>query len=189
MNSTCQSIHDKNSCNNKQTSISACNSIHQQKMNVFTKRTQSLENSRPISTNNNNRHIQRCAVSRRISIEKTSKVRAVSPSSPIQSQTPTLNRRMTSTKSKNTIRNHHSVTNISTFARSSERPLRAFQMSTIINKESPSSPKNNRKSSSTLHHRHQLISPKGLTNKTILPTVLPSSNVIANQKRSTNTID
>jgi len=90
----------------------------------------------------------------------------------------------------------------STFTRPTEKPLRAFHMSTTINNESSSprtrrlfssnndidststsSPKNLRKPPSSWHHQ------KSLTNKTPLTTVLHSSNLTTNRKSSTSTID
>jgi hypothetical protein len=116
-----------------------------QSNNTFTKRTPSVESLRSTSTNNNNntaisirssRHIQRCAVSRRIWNEKdtdeTSKNLATSPpptsfstlqtavepdevssSSTVTTTTTTTNRRISSTKSKNKIRNLHTLTDTS----------------------------------------------------------------------------
>jgi hypothetical protein len=96
----------------------------------------------------------------------------------------------------------------STFTRSTEKPLRAFQMSTSmnnnesssVNRPSPrtrrllssssdmdptsiSSPKNLRKPPSSYHHQ------KPLTNKAPLTTVLPSSSLSVNRKKSTSTND
>ena len=109
---------------------------------TFTKRTPSAESLRLTSTNNNaaiairsSRHIQRCAVSRRIWNEKdtdeTLKNLATSPppsqtvvepdevssSSTVTTTTTTTsttNRRLSSTKSKNKIRNLHTLTDTST---------------------------------------------------------------------------
>ncbi len=270
------------------------NSIGQknQQNNTFAKRTPSAESLRLTSTNNNavlairsSRHIQRCAVSRRIWNEKdtdeSSKTLTTSPpsSSPVSAlqisiepdevsssstattttttmttTTVTTNRRLSSTKSKNKIRNLHSLTDTSsscsnspiirkipsrlghasscqnvstasttnnskssslmktrsppsfflnssqllrsTFSRPTEKPLRAFHMSTTINNESSSprtrrlfssnndidstsisSPKNLRKPPSSWHHQ------KSLTNKTSL------TNLTAHRKSSTSTID
>ena len=279
------------------------NGQQNQSNKTFTKRTPSAESLGLISTNNNgingirsNRHIQRCAVSRRIWNEKdtdeTSKSLITSPPSSLPSssmsqttiesdevsssstvtttttttttmtRTTMTNHRLSSVKSKNKIRHLQSLTNTptrcnspiirpvssrlghanscqnvstttvnsprtssstktrspsniflhnsqilrSSFTRTTDKPLRAFHVSTTTNSESflshrsslrtrrfvgsgndvestaISSPRYVRKPPSSWHHS------KSLTNKA-LTTVLPSSNLNPNRKASTSTID
>ncbi|CAF3316179.1 unnamed protein product, partial [Rotaria sp. Silwood2] len=190
-NSTCQLNCDNIIYNNKQISSSneqlinpnksTDNIVDQQKMNKSRKCIPSIENQGSILTNNiSNRNIQRCAVSRRISTEKDiEETTKVSTNSTIQSQMSITNRRISSTKTKTTNNNVHSVTNISSFT----RPLRAFQMSTITTNGLSSSPKNTKKLSLSSQHHH-LAMQKNSSSRTILSTVLPSSTLVKTPKNN-----
>ncbi len=132
-------------------------------------------NLRSIPTNNIfSRNIQRCAVSRRISTEKNAEEIHTIASTSI------TNRRISSIKSKNTLRNLQSITNTSSIA----RPLRAFYMSPMITTEPPSSPKSIKKSSFIPRQQHPLTIQKTFASRTILTTVLPSSTLSKNQKNN-----
>lgn len=176
LNSTDQQNYEFSAYNNKKplnTIKSTQRSTDQQK----NKRSSTIKHPRPTSINNNlNRNIQRCAVSRRLSAEKNAEeTRTISSTSIAQSQMSTVNRRTSSVKPKNTVRTVPSATVTSSFA----RPLRAFQMSTLITNESP---KTIRKTPSTPHHHHHLTVQKPFASRTVLTTVLPSSNLITNHK-------
>jgi len=132
-----------------------------------------MANLRLMSMNNIiNRNIQRCAVSRRISTEKNpEEIHSISAR---QLQISTTNRRISSIKSKTTVHNIQSLINTSSIA----RPLRAFHMPTMITTES------SKKSSSLARHQHLLTIQKTFASRTILTTVLPSSNLIKNRKNN-----
>jgi hypothetical protein len=157
------------------------NLTNQQKTNLSTKqRTPFVEKLRSISTNNIiTRNVQRCAVSRRITVEKEAEeTHSISSTPPTQSQLPIATHRISSNKSKTTIRHINSALNSSSFA----RPLRAFQMSPVIANASSSSPKITRKTSSTSQH-HVTIQ-KTLVGRTILATVLPPPTFNTNHKNN-----
>ena len=150
-------------------------STDQQKPKIFTKRSSPSKNLRSISTNNIlNRNVQRCGVSRKYAAEKNIEETHTMSQTPIVQ---TVNRRIPSVKPKTTIRNVSSATITSSFA----RPLRAFQMTTLITTSEPT--KGARKIPATSHHHHITIQ-KTFTSRTILTTVLPSSNFITDQKNN-----
>jgi len=178
---TIQRNYKINIYNNKQSlnSIKAThNSTDQQKTKIFTKRSSVMKNLRTISTNNIlNGNIQRCGVSRKLSTEKDAEETHTIPSTLIpQSQLSTVNRRFSSLKPKNTIRHVSSATITSSFV----RPLRAFQMSTLIPNESL---KSTRKTPAT-SHQHNFIIQKTFASRTISATVLPSTNLLTHQKNN-----